>query len=133
MSRCEYCPAGWEDRSYEGECNSFGCRIYGVEIVKDDCKLSKAEVEKRLQQLEDYEAGKIERPQWVANKFMRELDNSRAWLGHLGLFLPGYPPPRMKNGCHENIYSSMNMKDNVEWAYKHGYQDAKDGKEPELE
>lgn len=22
---CEYCPMGWEDRSYEGECNDCGC------------------------------------------------------------------------------------------------------------
>ena len=22
---CEHCPMGWEDRSYEGECNDCGC------------------------------------------------------------------------------------------------------------
>lgn len=24
---CEHCPCGWEDRSYEGECNDCGCYL----------------------------------------------------------------------------------------------------------
>lgn len=24
---CEYCPCGWEDRSYEGECYDCGCYL----------------------------------------------------------------------------------------------------------
>ena len=104
--KCENCPAGWEDRSYEGECGDFGCLIYGHEICLDNCRLSEAEINKRLKQWEDYTAGRIERPKWVANKFIREMDASW-WFGHsLGIFLPGYPPPKMRNGCHESIYSS---------------------------
>lgn len=122
---CEYCPAGWEERSYEGECYDFGCIIKGHEMCDDNCRLSKAEIEKRLKEWKDYTSGKIGRPQWVANKFMRELDDN--WMmGHsLGYMLPGFPPPWMKNGCHESLYSTSgvhswiravleNLKDDVE-------------------
>ena len=130
MSRCEYCPAGWEDRSYEGECNGYGCRILGFEILDENCKLSKDQIRIRLKELEDYEAGKIERPQWVVNKFIREMDNNML-DNRLGLFLPGYPPKRMRNGCYQSLHSGMSLQDTAEHNYKHGYQDAKDGKEPE--
>jgi len=131
--KCENCPAGWEDRSYEGECGDFGCLIYGHEICLDNCRLSEAEINKRLKQWEDYTAGKIERPKWVANKFIREMDASW-WFGHsLGIFLPGYPPPKMRNGCHESIYSSSSLNDNVKSAYMEGYEDARSGKENRFE
>lgn len=129
MSRCEYCPAGWEDRSYEGECNAFGCRILGFEIVDDDCKLSKTTVEKRLKQMEDYEAGKIERPQWIANKFMRELDTTCSFNGephHVS-----YPPRWMRKGVYYPLYGTVDMHYQSMHDYRQGYEDAKAGKEPE--
>ena len=123
--KCESCPAGWENRSYEGECSDFGCIIYGSGICRDDCRLSRAEIEKRVKQWEDYTSGRIERPQWVANKFVREMD-AAWWFGHkLGVFLPGFPPLRMHDGCHEGIYSASSLKESCGSAYREGYEDAK--------
>lgn len=97
---CEECPAGWEDRGYEGECYDCGCIIYGE---ADGCRLTRAEITKRLRQWEEYQEGKIDRPQWVANKFMRQMDRR--------IFsCPAYPPKRMSNGCHESIYSADQMR-----------------------
>lgn len=97
---CEECPAGWEDRSHEGECYDCGCIIYGE---ADGCRLTRAEITKRLRQWEEYQEGKIDRPQWVANKFMRQMDRR--------IFsCPAYPPKRMSNGCHESIYSADQMR-----------------------
>ena len=126
--KCERCPASWESGGMTScgyECDSYGCMILGAEMLDDNCKLSKAEIEKRLQQLKDYEAGKIQRPQWVANRFMREMDAN--WeIGHrLGIFLPGFPQPKMMNGCYEHIESAMGCRDNYDMAYRKGYEDAK--------
>ena len=101
---CEECPAGWEDRGYEGECYDCGCIIYG-EV--DGCRLTRAEITKRLRQRDEYQEGKIDRPQWVANKFMRQMDRR--------IFsCPAYPPKRMSNGCHESIYSADQMRWDME-------------------
>ena len=112
--KCEECPAGWEDRSYEGECNACGCLILGNDMFDDKCKLSANEIDKRLAQLKAYEEGKIDRPQWVANRFIRELDDKWQFGHSLGIFLPGFPPPRMHNGCYESIFSGMGLNDSVE-------------------
>ena len=101
---CEECPAGWEDRGYEGECYDCGCIIYGE---ADGCRLTRAEITKRLRQWEEYQEGKIDRPQWVVNKFIRQMDRR--------IFsCPTYPPRRMNNGCHESIYSADQMRWDME-------------------
>ena len=129
--RCENCPAGWEsggmtDCGYE--CDSYGCLIYGENILLDaDCKLTKQMIDDRLAQLKAYEEGKIERPKWVANRFIREMDE-HCHDGDLGVFLPGYPPVKMRNGCYANVHSGMDLKDSCEAAYRKGYEDAKAGK-----
>lgn len=130
--KCERCPASWEvggmtDCGYE--CDSYGCLILGAEILDDNCKLSKKEIEKKLNELKDYEAGKRERPQWVANRFIREMD-SHSWTGEFSVFLPGYPPLKMRDGCYSSIHSSMSIKDTYRMAYREGYEDAKEGKPP---
>ena len=127
MGRCENCPASWEDRSYEGECNDFGCQIMGHGICDNDCRLTKSEIEKRLQQLEDYEAGKIKRPQWIANRFMRELDSTCVFDGKPG-HTP-YPPVRMWKGVYYPIYGPTDMHYQSRADYRRGYEDAKAGKE----
>ena len=133
MSRCERCPAGWEkggmtDCGYE--CDSYGCRILGYDMLDDNCKLSKKEIEKRLKQLEDYEAGKIDRPQWVANRFMRELDHS-ARIHDGPSFSYSYPPVRMTRGVYFPLMGSTDMYYERSGEYRRGYEDAKAGKEPE--
>lgn len=120
MSKCEYCKAGWESRSYEGECEDYGCLIMGHGICDEDCKLTKAEINKRLKQLEDYEAGKIERPQWIVNRFIREMDDSMVFSGHLGYSLPGFPPQKMRKGCYESIASSAGLRSAMDAAYERG-------------
>ena len=124
--KCEFCPAAWEDRSYEGECNDCGCRIMGHDMVGDDCSLSLKEVNRRLDQLEDYHNGKIERPQWVVNRFIRELDNCYQ-LFKLDLAIPLYPPKKMNNGVYKGMYGSTDMYYERCHAYEQGYEDAKKG------
>lgn len=130
--KCERCPAGWEsggmtDCGYEVD--SYGCLILGAGIMDDNCKLSADQIDKRLAELKAYEDGKIERPQWVANRFIREMDDNW-WIGHeLGIFLPGFPPPKMKNGCYERLHSSIGITDTYKMGYREGYDDAVSGKE----
>lgn len=126
--KCENCPAGWEDRSYEGECNDCGCLILGHDMFDDNCKLSRATIEKRLQQLEDYHSGKIKRPQWLVNRFMRELDHAAA-LFKCGLGLPGYPPKKTHDGLYYSIYGSTDLHYQGECEYRRGYEDGKAGRE----
>ena len=126
--KCDRCPASWESGGMTRcgyECDSYGCMILGAEMLDDNCKLSKEEIEKRLRQLKDYEAGKIERPQWVANRFMREMDNNWGTGHRLGIFLPGFPPLKMMNGCYEHIESAIGVRDNYDMGHRKGYEDAK--------
>lgn len=125
--KCEYCPAGWEERSYEGECGDYGCRILGHGICDDDCRLSAAEVEKRLKQLEEYEAGNIDRPQWIVNRFMRELDGTCIFNGEPSHV--SYPPVRMRKGVYYPLYGSVDMHYQRLADYREGYEDGKAGKE----
>lgn len=127
--KCDYCDAGWEDRSYEGECESFGCLIYGNGIALENCALSQREITKRLKELKDYEAGKIERPQWVANRFIRELDESCAFSGEPSCMLPSYPPKRMNKGCYFSIYGRIDLHYERRAEYRRGYEDGKNGME----
>ena len=120
--RCETCPAGWEDRSYEGECNDCGCRIYGHGLFNDNCRLSRKEVGRRLKQLEDYEAGKIVRPKWVAERFLRECDAEYK-------FNVSYPPVRMTRGVYYPLYGEVSLHYQAASDYRRGYEDAKEGKE----
>ena len=127
--KCDNCPAGWEDRSYEGECNDFGCLIYGHEIVREKCPLTNEEIKERLRQLERYEAGEIVRPQWIVNRFMRELDDTCSFNGephHVS-----YPPRRMTKGVYYPLYGSVDMYYQTMSDYRRGYEDAKARKEPE--
>lgn len=134
--KCLECPASWEvggmtDCGYE--CDSYGCLILGVGLLDDNCHRSRTEVERRLQELKDYEDGKIDRPQWVANRFMREMDESCAFSGSLGYSLPAFPPLRMRKGVYNSLYSSMGLTDNAKMHYRNGYEDAKAGKPMDLE
>ena len=131
MAYCDYCPAAWEDSTNNEngyECEAYGCKIYGLYRASegDSCGLSAKEVEKRLQQLKDYEAGKIKRPQWVANKFLRELDSQ---MSEVKCGLPGYPPVWMRNGCYMSLQAETDIYYTQTHAYRDGYEDAKAGKE----
>lgn len=126
--KCEDCPACWEDRSYEGECNDCGCLIMGHDIFRDPCRLSRATIEKRLQQLEDYHSGKIERPRWIMERFMREMDNAAA-LFQCDLGLPGFPPKKTREpGLYYSLYGSTDLRYQGRCDYRKGYDDAKAGK-----
>ena len=126
MKNCEYCPAGWEDRSFEGECNDCGCLIMGRDV--DGCNLSLKEINKRLDQLEDYHNGKIERPQWVVNRFMRELDDCYS-MYQLDLALPSYPPKKTHDNLYQHMYGRIDVTYSEYSAYRQGYEDAKNGEE----
>lgn len=126
--KCENCPAGWEDRSYEGECYDCGCLILGHDMFDEHCRLSMAEIERRLKQLEDYHAGKIKRPKWVAERFMRELDQCFA-LFKLDLGIPSYPPKKTHDNLYYSLHGGIDMRDAQKSAYRQGYEDAKAGLE----
>lgn len=126
--KCENCPAGWEDRSYEGECNDCGCLIMGRDIFKDDCRLSRAEIDRRLKQLEDYHSGKIKRPKWVVERFIRELDHC-AVLFRLGLGVPSYPPIKTKDNVYYSLHGNTDMHYQSESEYRRGYEDGKNNRE----
>ena len=128
--RCEHCPAGWEDGGMTScgyEVDSCGCLIFGVDECHEDCKLSKTEIKRRLKQLKDYEAGKIDRPQWVANRFMRELDSAAALHGNPA-FSYSYPPKRMRKGVYYSLTGSTDRHYQSRADYRHGYEDAQAGK-----
>lgn len=116
--KCENCPAGWENRSYEGECNDCGCQIYGHGIFNDNCKLTRSEIEKRLKQLGHYEAGMIERPKWVAERFLREADSEYK-------FLVSYPPKRMTKGVYYPLYGEISLHYQSVCDKRHGAEEMK--------
>lgn len=47
---CEYCPLGWEERGYEGECYDCGC------MVKEDIKWCQKTYKERLEKSKQYDA-----------------------------------------------------------------------------
>lgn len=127
--KCDNCPAMWEDSTNNEngyECNSYGCIIRGLYYggEGESCYLTKDQVDKRLKEWEDYTTGKINRPEWVARKFLRELDSQMATC-ECGL--PGYPPKRMSNGCHKSIYGSTDVHYDMISAYRRGYEDCENG------
>ena len=123
---CENCPAGWEDRGYEGECYDCGCRIVGV--LDDNCKLSKQTVIKRLKELEDYENGEIDRPQWIINRFIRQIDDSSSFSGEPGGICM-FPPKRMGKRGYIGLYSPVAMHYQKIHDYDRGFNDGKSGME----
>ena len=46
---CEYCPLGWEERGYEGECYDCGC------VVDEDIKWCKETYKERLEKAKEFE------------------------------------------------------------------------------
>lgn len=140
--KCDNCPAAWESSTNNEngyECDCYGClimgRYYGGE--GESCSLTSTEVKNRLYDLKRYEKGEIVRPQWVANRFIREMD------GQMGVECgyPGFPPKRMPKtvhydecgeeyyGVYKYIYGSTDSYYERCHAYKDGYEDAKAGKE----
>lgn len=127
--KCDNCPAAWESGSMTScgyECDSYGCTIRGMYYggEGESCYLTKAQVERRLKEWEEYTSGKIDRPEWVAKKFMRDLDYQMQY--ECGL--PGYPPKRMYDGCHKHIQGVTDMHYQMRADYRKGYEDAKAGK-----
>lgn len=55
---------------------------------------------------------------------MREMDANWETGHRLGIFLPGFPPPKMMNGCYEHIESAIGNSNNYDMAYRNGYEDA---------
>lgn len=128
--KCDNCPAAWEDSTNNEngyECEAYGCVIRGLYYggEGESCYLTKDQVNKRLKEWEDYTAGKIKRPEWVARKFLRELD-SQMTTCECGL--PGYPPVQMSNGCHKSLYGSTDIHYDMISAYRQGYEDCENGK-----
>lgn len=132
--KCDNCPALWGGRAIMTECgyeyDDYGCYIFGMEVGGEDekCKLSKNEIEKRLQQLDDYENGKIKRPKWLVNRFIHDMDRSCVFSGEPGCGLPQYPTI-WHNNKNRSLYGNTDMHYAMRSAYRRGYEDAKAGKE----
>ena len=125
--KCENCPASWEDSSNTEngyECNDYGCLIYGT--LNDECKLSFNTIEKRLKELKDYESGKIERPQFVANMFMRLMDERMYSSYSQAMFLPPFPPKKCYGRLYQSLHSSTDIKDTYNMGFREGYEKAKE-------
>ena len=144
MKCTENCPAFWVQGGggyeYPDEVDCYGCQIYGMYRGGDGdhCNLTKNQIEKKLEELEAYEMGEIDRPNWVAMRFIHDMDGA----GDCGL--PMFPPKRCvvkkieDDDFDEPYYYCTNMKSihgNTDLnfaqtcAYRKGYDDAKEGKE----
>lgn len=128
--KCDSCPASWEQGGMTScgyECDAYGCIIRGLYYggTGESCYLTEKQVERRLKEYKDYTAGKIERPKWIAEKFMRELDDK---MTTVQCGLPGYPPKWMRDGYHKSIYGTTDLHYERVDAYQAGYKDAKAGK-----
>lgn len=144
MKCTENCPAFWVQGGggyeYPDEVDCYGCRIYGMYRggEGDYCNLTKNKIDKKLTELEAYEMGEIDRPNWVAMRFIHDVDIS------MDLHLPQFPPKRcisekfkdefwgeevicVKN--RKNLYGTTDMHYEKADAYRKGYEDAKEGKE----
>ena len=138
--KCNNCPAAWETGGMT-ECgyefDAWGCLIRGIYYggEGESCYLSKDQVEKRLDELKRYNRGEIKRPQWILNKFVRELVSQ---MGTVQCGLPGFPPlwqKGYKNGDDEYcmtvqpLYGETDRHYQSRADYRLGYEDAKAGRE----
>jgi len=139
----EQCPALWVagggSYEYPDEVDCYGCRIYGMYRGDEDdhCRLNRKQIDKKLEELEAYEMGEIERPKWVAMRFVHDMDIS------MDLGLPQFPPKKCYSEeitddfwgdgiCIKNmkpLYGKTDMHYAKEHAYRQGYEDCKEGKE----
>lgn len=141
--KCDNCPAMWAERDIMTECGvehgEYGCLIkgHGYGGEDDSCSLTETEIRNRLWQLELYEKGEIKRPQWIANRFIHDMDSQMG----VECGLPGFPPHRMPktthydeygeehHGVYKSIYGSTDAYYERCHAYEQGYKDAQEGKE----
>ena len=138
--KCDNCPAAWEKGGMTVcgyECDAWGCIIRGMYYggEGESCYLTKEQVEKRLAELEKYNKGEIKRPQWVLNRFLRELVGQ---MSEVECSLPGFPPLWQRGVKNEDgeycmvvkpLYGSTDMHYETRSAYRQGYDDAKAGRE----
>lgn len=140
--KCDNCPAMWAENDIMTECGvehgDYGCLIQGRDRGSegDSCSLTETEIRNRLFQLERYEHGEIIRPQWIANRFIRDMDRQMG----VECGLPGFPPRRMNGrvsideygeehyGSYKSIYGATDAYYERCHAYEQGYADAKAGK-----
>ena len=52
-AECEYCPLGWEERGYEGECYDCGCMAHADKIPQDETSWCKKSFEKRWERYQE--------------------------------------------------------------------------------
>lgn len=143
MKCSENCPAFWVmgggGYEYPDEVDCYGCHIYGMYRgdEEDHCRLSREQIENKLTELEAYEQGEIDRPKWVAMRFIHDMDIS------MDLSLPHFPPERciskkfnddiFGEGTYvtnmKTLYGTTDMHYAKSHAYRQGYEDAKEGKE----
>lgn len=142
MKCSEECPAFWMQGGggyeYPDEVDCYGCMIYGMYRGDDEdrCRLTRAQIDRKLEELEAYEKGEIERPKWVAMRFIHDMDISG------DIDLPSFPPKRciseqvkddifgdcvcVKN--YKSIYGEVDVSWERQIEYERGYRDAENGK-----
>ena len=131
--KCDNCPAAWAERDVMTECGvehgEYGCLIRGLGYSGegDGCYLKKAQVDRFLRELDDYENGKIKRPKWLVNRFIRDMDSCCVFSGEPGCGLPRYPTI-WHNKKNRSLYGSTDMHYQMASSYRKGYEDAKNGK-----
>lgn len=139
--KCDECPAAWAERDIMTSCGvehgEYGCLIRGMNYGGEDeyCYRTPAKVKKQLEELKDYAAGRIKRPEWVLQRFLHDL---RSQMETVQCGLPGFPPlwqPKREDIPFDeycitvkSLYGSTDMYYEKQHAYRQGYEDAKNGK-----
>lgn len=140
--KCDNCPAAWAERDIMTACGvepgEYGCYIMGRNYggEGDGCEYAKSGIEKCLKELKLYAKGEIKRPEWLLQRFLHDL---RSQMETVQCGLPGFPPlwqkkkediPFDNEYCItvESLYGSTDMHYEQRFAYRQGYDDAKNGK-----
>lgn len=93
--KCDNCPAAWAERDIMTACGvehgEYGCLIRGMNYggKGEYCYRTLAKVKAQLEELKDYAAGRIKRPEWVLQRFLHDL---RSQMETVQCGLPGFPP-----------------------------------------
>jgi hypothetical protein len=141
--KCDNCPAMWAERDIMTECGvehgEYGCLIRGRRYGGEDeyCYRSPAKVKAQLEELKDYTAGRIKRPEWVLQRFLHDLISQ---IETVQCGLPGFPPiwqPRREGELFDDeyritvkpLYGDTDLYYEQRSAYERGYKDAQEGKE----
>lgn len=123
--KCDNCPAAWAERDIMTACGvehgEYGCLIRGMNYGGEDeyCYRTPAKVKAQLEELKDYTAGRIKRPEWVLQRFLHDLTSQ---MDTVECGLPGYPPlwqPRKDDTTFDDYCTTVKpLYGSTDWHYQ---------------